>query len=249
MNKKYILLPFIFILSFLHCYPHEKVKLYALYTPSHEVLVNNWFLPSIQDDFEIVLNFSPQTCPSGHFKQKGWRETTIKKIDLIIRAIKENHNKIFIFSDVDIQFFAPIKNEILQLMKNKDMVIQQNKPGVVCSGFFACRGNTRTLRLFQAIKQYMLSNYANKYNKSDQDGLNHLLISTKNRFRIRWRYLPYKYFGAGTITGQHWEKGKPLAVPEDIVMHHANFTGGIPNKIAQLELVRDIVCERRKDAK
>ena len=38
-------------------FSYEKMKLYALYTPSHEILKNDFFLPSIQDDFDIIFEF------------------------------------------------------------------------------------------------------------------------------------------------------------------------------------------------
>ena len=41
-----------------------------------------------------------------------------------------------------------------------------------------------------------------------------------------------------------WEPGCELNIPQDIVMHHANWTIGIENKIAQLQYVRDIVNSR-----
>jgi len=98
----------------------EKMKLYALYTPSHTVLKNDWFIPSIQDDFDLIIEFHEQTCPSATFMQGGWTKTTIKKVQLIIHAIQENWGKIFIFSDVDIQFFAHIQDHIERLMENKE---------------------------------------------------------------------------------------------------------------------------------
>src|SRR5579871_2072697 len=138
--KKYVMIcNFIFVFCFLCIAAQEKMKLYALYTPSHEQLKDQFFLPSIQDDFDIVFEFSEQTCSSAKFMDEGWTDTTIRKVDLIIRAIEENWGSIFIFSDVDIQFFSPIKATILKLMKNKDLMIQKNSPnGVLCSGFFAC---------------------------------------------------------------------------------------------------------------
>src|SRR5277367_302503 len=121
-----------------------KMRLYALYTPSHEILKDDFFLPSIeatQDDFEIILEFCEQTCRTAEFMSEGWTATTMRKVDLILRAIKENWGEVFIFSDVDIQFFSPIKEVILTLMKDKDIIMQKNNPdGVLCTGFFACRG-------------------------------------------------------------------------------------------------------------
>ena len=54
-------------------------------------------------------------------------------------------------------------------MHDKDMVIQKNTPnGVLCTGFFACRGNEKTLQLWQDVKKVMESNELN----SDQNSFN-----------------------------------------------------------------------------
>jgi hypothetical protein len=226
-------------------FAQEKMKMYALYTPSHEQLKDNFFLPSIQDDFDIVFEFCEQTCPSAKFMSEGWTDTTIRKVDLIIRAIQENWGSVFIFSDVDIQFFCPIKTTILKLMHNKDIIFQKNSPdGVLCSGFFACRGNEKTLQLWQDVKQLMQKNKLN----SDQNSLNRCIKrhSKKNPYNLVWDYLPNTFFGGGTLTGCEWIPGKRLSIPKGIMMHHANWTKGIKNKIAQLVYVRNVVHKRNK---
>jgi hypothetical protein len=164
---------------------YEKIKMYGVYTPSHEVLKDKFFLPSIQDDFDVILEFCEQTCSSAKFMNEGWIETTIRKVDLILRAIEENWGSIFIFSDVDIQFFCPIQNTILMCMQDKDMVIQRNSPsGVLCSGFFACRANEKTLRLWTDVKEKMKQ--GGSY--SDQKSLNHCIkrSSKHNPYSITW---------------------------------------------------------------
>ncbi len=237
----------IILLNFIVCktYAEEKMKLYALYTPSHKVLVDDFFLPSIQDDFEIILQETNQTCPTARFRSAGWTKTTIQKVDLIIRAIKENWGNIFIFSDVDIQFFGPIKDRILSLIKNNDLIIQKNSPnGVMCSGFFACRANEKTLRLWQDVKKIM-----SRTELSDQHSLNKCIRRKRrhrNPYGIKWAYLPKEFFGGGTLTGRHWHPGKKLPIPQNILMHHANWTYGIKHKIAQLKYVKNAVRKRRK---
>ena len=221
------------------------MKLYALYTPSHEILKNDFFLPSIQDDFEIIFEFAPQTCSSVTFMKEGWTDTTIKKVDLIIRAIKENWGKVFIFSDVDIQFFAPIEDVINVLMKDKDIVMQRNNPeGVLCTGFFACRANKQTLHLWEDVKKAMEKDKSS----SDQITFNRCIKkkSKKNPYGVRWEYLPNEFFGGGTLTGKLWLPGDRLPIPKNIVMHHANWTRGIKNKIAQLVYVRTKVLQSKK---
>lgn len=223
----------------------EKMKMYALYTPSHEQLKDQFFLPSICDDFDIIFEFAEQTCSSAKFMDEGWTDTTIRKVDLIIRAIQENWGSIFIFSDVDIQFFQPIQQKILALMEGKDMVIQKNSPnGVLCSGFFACRGNEKTLQLWQDVKKVMQKNKLN----SDQNSLNRCIKrkSKTNPYNVVWSYLPNTFFGGGTLTGHEWYPGMRLPVPKGIMMHHANWTKGIKNKIAQLIYVRKMVNKIKK---
>jgi Nucleotide-diphospho-sugar transferase len=244
MQKLYIN-ALIFLCCFIaQSFSHDKIKLYALYTPSHEILKDQFFLPSLHDDFELIFEFCEQTCPSAKFMEEGWTETTMRKVDLIIRAIKENWDSIFIFSDVDIQFFTPIQDIILKHMHNKDMVIQKNTPwGVLCSGFFACRGNAKTLKLWMDVKKRMEQD-----GLSDQITLNRCIKrhSKKNPYDIVWDYLPSSFFGAGTLTGRLWRPGMTLPIPKDIVMHHANWTNGIKNKIAQLNYVRNVVQKRKK---
>ncbi|HSC25575.1 MAG TPA: putative nucleotide-diphospho-sugar transferase [Candidatus Babeliales bacterium] len=243
---KYIIVLLFFVFSD-YCYANKKIKLYALYTPSHAILKDTFFLPSIQDDFEIIFEFCDQTCPSGDFMGQGWTETTIQKVNLIIRAIKENWGSIFIFSDVDIQFFCPIEEMILKCMHGKDLMIQKNTPnGVLCTGFFACRANEKTLQLWIDVKNIMEQDVL----QSDQISLNQCIKrhSKQNPYNLVWGYLPTKYFfGGGTFTGCYWKSGMSLPIPAKAMMHHANFTKGIKNKIAQLTYVRDIVNNRKKN--
>ena len=224
----------------------EKIKLYALYTPSHRMLKDNYFLPSIQDNFEIICEETEQKCTSALFMDTGWTETTITKVDLIIRAIHENWGNVFIFSDVDIQFFCPIESTIMSLMKDNDLMIQKNSPnGVLCSGFFVCKANEKTLALWTDVKKIMKKDAS----KSDQISLNQCIKrnSAKNPYAIKWDYLPNTFFGGGTLTGHEWHPGKKLPIPAKIMMHHANWTKGIRNKIAQLNYVKKVVTKRNKN--
>lgn len=223
----------------------KKIKLYALYTPSHRTLKDSYFLPSIQDDFDVICEPAEQKCSSARFMDTGWTETTTAKVDLIIRAIHENWGNVFIFSDVDIQFFCPIQETILSLLKDNDLIIQKNSPnGVLCSGFFACKANEKTLTLWTDVRKIMEKNSS----KSDQISLNQCIKrnSKKNPYGIKWDYLPDTFFGGGTLTGHEWHPGKKLPIPANIMMHHANWTKGIHNKIAQLKYVKQTVIKRNK---
>ena len=87
------------------------MKVYIFYTDSHKILLDDFFLPSIKDEYNAELDITKfeQKCPSGRLNSNGWIETMYFKIDTILKGINENINKqnnIFIHSDIDIQFFG-----------------------------------------------------------------------------------------------------------------------------------------------
>lgn len=234
-----------FVVSF-HSLIGEKLKLYTLYTRSHKILYDAWFLPSIKDDFEIRSHFYDDVVGQGAFRADDWFEAINYKIDLIIQAIKENkskkEDKIFIFSDVDIQFFKPCENLIRTAMRSNDMVFQKDSPsGMVCTGFFACRANKKTLKFWRTARRLVKHSFPRRWH--DQTAANFLINNTKFG-KLQWDYFPATIFSGGTLTGKRWDPGKQLPIPEDIILHHANWTVGIENKIKQLEYVKNFVKKR-----
>jgi len=217
-----------------------KINLYSFYTPSHAVLKDDWFLPSIKDNFNVITAFAEQSCPTGVYHDPGFQETVLKKVDIIVDAIKENRGKIIIYADIDIQFFEPIQELIEHALKDNDMVVQRDSPkGLICSGFFACRCNNQSLAVWEHVKELMMNE-----SYDDQNALNRVL--KRHERDIRWDYLPVTFFSTGTLAGTGWIPGKTLDIPEGIVLHHANWTKGVANKCALLEYVKTIV-EKRKN--
>jgi len=227
-------------------YPQDIIKMYVFYTPSHNQLFTQWFLPSLTQEYELIIEYHGQECYSGNFMQDGWNDTMLRKVNLIIRAIEENliethpdGGNIFIHADIDIQFFGPTKEIICSFMHNRDMAIQRNRPnGALCAGFFACRANKKTLALWQAIRTAMIRNKT----INDQVWLEYFL-QKNNKFNISWTLLPIIFYGAGSITNCEWKPGEYLPIPKGILLHHANFTVGVDNKIAQLAYVKKRVEE------
>jgi hypothetical protein len=218
--------------------------------------MDEWFMPSIQDELEVIVEHHSQICPSGRIMTSGWIDCMQKKAALIIRAIEENPGSLFIYSDVDVQFLQPVKNKIEQLIGGNDIVIQRNSPeGTVCAGFFAAIGNERNLELWKSI----FSELGKQTKKDDQGVLNDKLgrngegflnNSEKNRFGVVWDYLPNSFYCPGQSVWKEvrklWQVGDKLEVPDDILLHHANWTIGVDNKIAQLEYVKRIIDGRSK---
>jgi MoaA/NifB/PqqE/SkfB family radical SAM enzyme len=208
------------------------MKLISVYTESHESLKDRWFLPTLKDDYDISVHRC-EARGHGIFMETDWTEAVCFKAQKIIQAIEESWGSIFVYSDVDIQFFAPTKERILQALANKDIVCQLDAPGGrLCTGFFAARANALTLRLWEEVHE------AVKIEHRDQSAFNRIVREIEE---IRYGYLPVQFFGTGTFTGKRWSPGCKLYIPPSPLMYHANWTIGIDNKVALLKQVRRVV--------
>lgn len=216
------------------------MRLYFVTSPSHRVLRDEWFIPTLRDDFDLVEAEVPQDCQTGEYMTDGWAEAMIRKCDLVLKAIRENEEKVFLYSDVDVQFFDRTEQSIRSIVAGHDLLIQRNDPsGKPCPGFFACVGNERTKKLWTDVRGAIASGAF----PCDQTAIHHLLRQGADS--IRWSLLPDVFFCGGLLTGRRWSPGTPLAVPDGMLLHHANWTVGMEGKLAQLAHVRAIVGRTR----
>jgi len=199
------------------------MKVYTYYTDSHKNFYDDYFSKTLEG-FEIVAFQGEQECKTGSYYQDGWKNTTMKKVDIFVKACEENQNEIFLYSDVDIQFFGPIKQTLLEELGDNDIAFQNDYLGGMCSGFFVCRGNERTLKMFQNMKKNE-STYL-----EDQHALN------MNLNNVKFKPLSSKFWTFGAYQTQ-W-KNQNFEIPDNILMHHANWTEGLQNKKFLLDFVR-----------
>jgi len=232
------------------------VKLIGVYTKSHRILKDEWFLASLQDNYDVELH-NCDIAGSGTYMEPSWSEAVLFKSDTIINSIKKYWGEIFVYSDVDVQFFKPTQQILLNAIKNYDIVCQRDDPyGNLCTGFWIARANEKVLKLWQEIRAIL------KQEKRDQFVFNRIIREKPmggkikrifNYFmrifmgKCRYSYFPVTFFGGGTITGKLWTPGTKISVPEGIVLHHANCTIGVENKIRQLKYVRGVVETRQKN--
>ena len=199
------------------------MKLYTMFTESHKVMYENYFLKSLPDEFDLMPVEMPQECPSGEFYKDGWDKTCYRKVELYYKACQDNFGDIIAFSDVDVQFFGNIKSILLEELGDFDIACQNDTANYYCSGFFIFRCNENTLKMFKS----MVDNYV----KEDQTTLNNHIHMVKSKF------LSKKFFTIGHLLHTVW-KGLDFTLPDGIVMHHSNWVEGIDNKIKLLDIVR-----------
>lgn len=245
------------------------MKLYCFYTDSYQVLLDDWFLPSIKDSCEVVLKKSAFQGGPIPFKNEGWSELMCEKVEKIIEAIHECWGSSFIYSDPDVQFFQEVVPDIEAHLKNNDLVIQRDGPDgdAACAGFFAMKGNKKTLRLWQDIRDRVIA-----IKGDDQTNL-HVLLEREtflgkcmrrlfmqklyrrmaprgfNRYGICWDFLPIQFLSGGGADGKDWKPGLTFVIPDEVKMHHANWTVGLENKLIQLKHVRSLVENQQLNLK
>ncbi len=208
------------------------MKLYTFYTDTHEIFLKDFFIPSLKKgEYDLVIEKFNQDCHNGKYMTKGWNNTMRKKVQYIIRSIEECWGNVFIHSDCDVQFFKPSKQYFISEIKNYDIVLQDDVV-CYCAGFFVCRANGKTLRLFNSVLDN-LSQYDN-----DQDALNNYI----NSFEIKHKKFDNRVYTIAMAMGGRWY-GEEVEIPKDIIIHHANWTTGIDNKIKLLEYVRNKVVK------
>lgn len=210
-------------------------KIYTFYTDTHKKLYTNYFLPSVPDSFEVVVEHFPQECPSGNFHGDGWMNTMRRKVQYVIRAIEENMGGWFIHSDCDIQFFGDFYEDIKKNLQGMDIVAMDDN--MLCAGFFACRGSEKMLTMWNDIDD-KLDAFAN-----DQFAMNAALINTPG---VCFKVLPrFKYFNYMHTVGKDkvWNSGMPIDISrnqlDSIMVHHANYTIGVQNKIEMMEMIKN----------
>lgn len=209
-----------------------KIKHYTFFTESHRIFLK-YLLNTIPFDSEIDLNirYMPQECETGEFEEKGWMNTMTRKVQYILTGFEElQEGDLFIHSDCDIIFFKPYKEVLLKELNDNDIIFQSDV-GTCCMGFFACKVNSKTKKLFTTLLN-ILPNH-----KHDQHAVNHLIEKTNHGLKVA--LFSNKFFNYG-FNGRHYNGEDTIQIPKTAVMLHANFTVGIANKTKLLKLAMDL---------
>jgi len=209
------------------------MKLYSIYTDETKILKDEWFLKTIQDDWELnIVYWGKIGEGDGKWNSPGFKYLIRKRIEYLVNVIKDNWGDVIIWSDIDIQFFGRCTNIINKSMQNKDIVfLSDYRPTKkVNGGFIAIRCNAKTLLLFESVLKTNLEELP----YHDQSAINNIL--RENLIDIKW----------GLFPRQIWALSNPGELPVDIVLHHAICAPTVESKIKQLEEIRKLVMFRKK---
>lgn len=213
----------------------EQVPIYAVCSPTHRMLRDEFFLPSLPPNLEPrIREVDDAQADEGVYGSESFLRAVRLKVDMIQEAIREHWGDVFIVSDVDIVFFKPFDPRAL-LPDELDLVAQKNgdKRYNYCAGFYLCRANSNAEALMKSLRDGLAANP----NATEQPLFNAL----SERLGIRRAHLPATFYNP--MGREDWRD----RIPEDLVLFHANWCSGVEAKRANLEYVtkRNVVRRQR----
>lgn len=211
------------------------MKILTCFTPSHKVFVDQFYQSLPKEDLHVIYETFDQECPTGEFAEEGWNKTTARKFEFLLSEMsKMPEGEVFTFSDIDIQFFQPLAHLAMRATAEYDIVFQNDYYGHACTGFFFVRNNAKTRAFFKEALTVIPDH------RDDQAAVNHLLgIGTHDALGLKYALLPVEFFTFGCFF-KHWDGEDNFPIPDQIVMHHANWVKGIDKKLELLKTVRSI---------
>ncbi|MCK9273205.1 exostosin family protein, partial [Candidatus Gracilibacteria bacterium] len=204
---------------------NEKMRLLTFYSTSHEILLKNYFLPSLKkiNEFDIIAEKFNQIGAAGSYFENGWRESMLQKLKFLVKTVNERWGEYFVFSDVDVIFIDKIKNFLLNEIKkeNSDVVFQRDCNNL-CAGFFMMKSNEATLQFLNKC----IDTYQSYPQYDDQD-----VMRVHAKTMLNYKLLPDEIFNISMINnGKVWD-GEYYEIPRNILAFHANWTIGVKAKI------------------
>lgn len=202
------------------------MDIYSLVSDSHEYLKDYFFVPSInryeRGNFSLHMAHHDQICKEAKYMSDGWKEMMMFKIDQYITA--SNNSDMFIWSDVDIEFYDAFIENCKEQLGNHEIAFQKGNNNEYCAGFFIARSTDNVKNFFLHIK----NNY--QQYQCDQSAIN------ANITKVRAKFLNDDFYNVG-FQHRRWS-GQDFSIGKPIKMFHANYTEGLENKIVLLSLVK-----------
>jgi hypothetical protein len=205
------------------------MKLFAVVTPSHRLLYERFFVPSLDTDAFELNACQLEQDGAGEFLADDFNNCIRFKLEKILESIHQNPGAILVWSDVDIQFFGLQPGHILSNFDSTiDFVAQRWSLATdeACGGFYAIRCSPRTYEFFNEVRNLARDRTGGK----DQVAINLALKSSP--VHINWRF-----FGP-----EFYSRSHGIRIPYNALLHHATCV--VPNdyvnqKISMLTNLQD----------
>ncbi|MEP2777040.1 MAG: putative nucleotide-diphospho-sugar transferase [Luteolibacter sp.] len=203
------------------------MKFYCTYTPAHEVLYRDWFLPSVPEGVEVVA-IPSDISGSGDFLSEEFLRCIRAKVSMIVDSIDQNHGEWITWTDIDILLFPNLAERLGTIIANAGnkclfFQMETKREGEVNTGFILIRCGEETAAFFREVGARL----EREKGKNEQAVENEML---REGAAPAWGYLPVDF-----VARTH---GWPP--PREMAIYHANYTlgpDGVGQKIRQFRHV------------
>ena len=212
-----------------------KLRCHVFMSPSRREFYDKHFAPTVPKGLQVILHKWPRKWNDVVYGTSEFNLCMQWGVQKLIKLCRTERRP-FLLSDVDVRFYGEVADDLLKCLDKYDLAFQNDGTGGACKGFFMCRPTrARWAALFfqRVLSAMKLSG------KNDQEETN-ACLKTRGTI-LSWRLLPKRYWTHGCDTGKKWNPGDPLDPPADMLMHHANWTHGVGNKLKLLDAVKDIM--------
>jgi len=231
------------------------MKLYSFCTTNFKRLRDR-FESTVPRDVDVeIVNIDHLIIEKGALS--GGRAISKWKPEFMVDKVGQHWGEVVVVADIDIQFFRPFSDDVIQLLEGKDILFQDrfrtaDRIGPVNIGFIAMQCNGSVLAFWQEVSRVVTKHINDPPRKHRienlwwDEGVVNKLLKTSYSKAVRWGTLPDRYWLANRRTGRNSHR-----IPADIVLHHAIRTGPdtIRSKMAQMNFVRDNIGRRVRRSK
>lgn len=202
-----------------------ELKLYTIVTQSYKDIFNDMFLPRVPKSFDKITvdYYMNNDAIPGNVDSNDFKNLSLKKMKLMHHYIKSNFGNVILFCDTDIVFLQDFKDDLLNRIKDYDILFQDNSNDTYNCGFIVFNCSDKVLKFWELI----MSNYNENTTKyiNEQMAINELIHPTD----IKHGYLPKSYYANSTWCNPFNESSLSNAVnliPTDAVLVHCIATDG-----------------------
>jgi Nucleotide-diphospho-sugar transferase len=204
------------------------MNILTVITPSHERLYREFFLKNLPAD-ATVLEKHLQSSGDGSYLSDDWQNGVTAKLKWALEYLDHSElGSLFVLSDIDILLYPALSMTHLESEiygPDLDILFQRESAKPEChevnTGFYIAR-NTAYVRNLLTTALELCEQSATK---NDQIAINRILEPAD--FNVKWGLLPICYYA----------RSQGFPPPRDLVLHHANCTHSVEQKISQLRHV------------
>jgi hypothetical protein len=197
-------------------------------TPSHERLYREFFLKNLPTG-ATVLEKHLQTSGDGGYLSTDWQDGVTAKLRWALEHLEQSREGcLFVLSDIDILLYPTLSLDSLRHEiedTGLDILFQRESARPdhheANTGFYIARNSPYVRDLLTKALELC----ERSATKNDQTAINHLLDPAE--FGVCWGLLPICYYA----------RSQCFPPPRSIVLHHANCTHSVAQKISQLRRV------------